>query len=134
MLKYIHSLPHIMANEINKFLYWAPRILAILFICFVGMLSLDVFELSSDFWEIIVGLLIHNIPTFILIVLLILSWRREIVGAILFILFGIGYAIFMITAAVIFGSSWALVLSSVGIIGGPSILIGILFLINWRKK
>jgi len=65
---------------------------------------------------------------------LIISWRRELVGAISFILFGIVDAIFIITAALISGFSWVLALSSVGIIGGPALLIGVLFLISWRKK
>jgi hypothetical protein len=118
----------------HKFLYWIPRILAILFICFMAMFSLDIFELNLDFWGTVVGLLMHNIPTFILLALLIISWKFELVGAILFIFFGIVYAIFITIRAVTSGSSWLVALPTVGIIGGPALLIGILFLISWKKK
>ncbi|TFG23897.1 MAG: hypothetical protein EU533_02670 [Promethearchaeota archaeon] len=123
-----------MNDEINKLLYWTPRILAILFICFITLFSLDIFDMNLDFWGTVVGLLIHNIPTFILLFLLIISWRYELVGAILFILFGIVFAILILINAILSGFSLILLLSSVGGIGGPILLIGILFLISWRKK
>ena len=56
--------------KVNKFIFWTPRILAILFILFLAMFSLDVFESASGFGEILVGLFIHNIPAMILLVVL----------------------------------------------------------------
>ena len=76
----------------------------------------------------------HNIPVFILIAVLIASWKYEIVGGIAFIVAGLFYIggvlskIFMSTPHQWFMLSWSL------IIAGPAFLIGILFLINWKNK
>jgi hypothetical protein len=107
-----------------------PRILSIVFIVFLTLMSLDVISPELSLWQIITGLLIHNIPTLVMIIVLIVSWRHEIVGAIAFLLTGLLYII-MTTRAEI---AWYLALSWSIIIAGPAFLIGILFLINWFKK
>ena len=113
----------------NKFLYWTPRILSILLILFLALFSLDVFGNGYSFWETIAGLLIHNIPVFILTILLIISWKHELVGAITFILAGLLYIISTLTRV-----PWYLAVSWSMIIAGPAFLIGILFFINYKKK
>ena len=44
--------------KINKFIFWTPRILAILFILFLALFSLDVFDGNYGFWGTILGLFI----------------------------------------------------------------------------
>jgi hypothetical protein len=120
-------------RKVGKFTYWTPRILSILFICFLAMFSLDVFSPGLGFWQIALGLLMHNIPTLFLLAVLIVSWKHEIVGGIVFILAGFLYiAILMINA---FRNSfqWYMISWS-AMIAGPAFLIGILFLVNWFKK
>lgn len=118
-----------MEKKINRFVYWSPRILSIVFILFLGLMSLDVFSYELSFWQILVGLFMHNIPTFILLIVLIISWKYEIVGGITFILAGLFYII-MVSRTV----AWYLALSWSLTIAGPAFLIGILFMINWFKK
>jgi hypothetical protein len=113
-----------------KFIYWTPRILSILFIAFLAMFSLDIFEPGRSFWEIIVGLFMHNIPVFILIAVLIISWKKEIVGGVVFILAGLLYIFFDLHRS---RDISILFLESL-IIAGPAFLIGILFLIGWSNK
>jgi hypothetical protein len=117
-------------KKVGKFIYWTPRILSILFICFLAMFSLDVFGNGYSFWETFVGLLIHNIPVFILIAVLVISWKREIVGGIAFIFAGLFYiAMLMINQPFEwYKLSWILNIS------GPAFLIGALFLVGWYKK
>jgi hypothetical protein len=122
-------------KKINSFIYWTPRILAILFICFLAMLSLDVFEEGMSAGEITQGLLMHNIPVFILIAVLIVSWKYEIVGGIIFILAGLlymGMTVFATTRSG--GLPWYIALSWIVQISGPAFIAGILFFINWQKK
>ncbi len=109
-----------------------PRILSMIFILFLAMFSLDVFEGNYGFWGTALALFMHNIPSLALLVVLLISWKYEIFGGIVFILAGIAY-IFMTASRV---SEWYIVLSWSMIIAGPAFLIGILFLINWfgRKK
>ena len=116
-----------------KFLYWTPRILSIVFILFLSLFSLDIFDMKLDFWGTILGLFMHNIPVLFLLIILIISWKYEIVGGITFILAGVLYIARMLMTA--FGNSfeWYLVSWSL-IIAGPAFFIGILFLIGWFKK
>ncbi|MFH0906545.1 MAG: hypothetical protein V1824_04375 [archaeon] len=119
----------------NKFIYWTPRILSILFIVFLSLFSLDVFDIPSlSFWQIIVGLFMHNIPSIILIIILIIAWKSEIVGAIAFILAGLLYISQIIISGITSNNFEWYMLSYSLIIALPALLIGILFLIGWIKK
>lgn len=119
-----------MKHKINKFMFWLPRILSILFIAFLMLFSLDVFDMNVGFWGTLLGLFIHNIPALILLVVLIISWKHEWFGGIVFILAGLLYIIFAMKGA----PSIFLALSQGMIIAGPAFLIGILFLLNWQRK
>ncbi len=74
-------------------LFWAPRIIMILFILMISMMALDAFEGDQSIFKKIIGFIIHLIPTMVLIVVLFFSWRREWIGGIFFILLGILYLI-----------------------------------------
>ncbi len=118
-----------MEKKISKFVYWTPRILSIIFIFFLALMSLDVFSSELSFWETVVGLLMHNIPAFVLSVVLLISWKYEIVGGIVFILAGLLYIIILMRNPFEwYMLSWAIQ------IAGIAFFIGILFLIGWFKK
>src|SRR3989338_2731594 len=118
-----------MQNKINKFIHWAPRILSILFVLFLSIFSWDVISPELKWWELAVGLFMHNIPVFILAGIIAISWKREIVGGIAFILAGLLYITLLIMNRFEQDiTSWSLIIS------GPVFLIGILFLVNWFKK
>ncbi len=123
-----------MEKKTNKF-YWAPRILSIIFIGFLMLFSLDIFEMNLGFRETIIGLFIHNIPALILLAITVISWKYEIAGAIAFILFGLFY-IFRIAVSSALDSeiSWSTALAWSLTIAGPALLTGILFLACWFKK
>jgi glucan phosphoethanolaminetransferase (alkaline phosphatase superfamily) len=122
-----------MEKRINKFVYWTPRILSIIFICFLALFSLDVISSELSFWQIVVGLLIHNIPAFMLLIVLLISWKHEIVGGIVFILAGILYIVILLINILRNPSEWYMLFWALQI-SGPAFLIGILFIINWLKK
>ena len=109
-------------NKINKFIFWIPRILGILFILFLAMFSLDVFEGNYGFWGTVVGLFMHNIPAMILLIVLIISWKHELVGAVTFILAGFLYILILL----ITGFEWYMLLGILQI-SGIAFLVGILF-------
>lgn len=94
----------------KKVLYWLPRILSILFIAFISIFALDVF--SEPQWFL--ALIMHLIPSFILIALTIIAWKYERLGGFIFI---IGGFILLISSS--FEST---------IISIPIIIIGLLFL------
>lgn len=116
-----------------KLLHWTPRILSILFILFLAMFSLDVLDGNYGFWGTVLGLLMHNIPVFILTAVLIISWKYEIVGGIAFILAGLLYIILIGISTIndgfkLYMITWPLIISL------PAFVIGGLFLLNWKKK
>lgn len=120
-------------NKAKKILYLSPRILSILYICFLTLFSLDVFEPGMSAGEVALGLFMHNIPSIIMIVLLVIAWRKEIVGAVGYFCAGLLYIGFLIFNAVNSGLQWHLVILWIIIIAVPALLIGILFFINWEK-
>jgi hypothetical protein len=118
-----------MQNKMEKIVYWAPRVLGIIFILFLAMFSLDVFEEGKGLGQIASGLFMHNIPVFILAAILAVAWKREIVGAVAFITAGIFYIAMLLKS----GFEWYM-LSWILTISGPAFLTGGLFWIGWRKR
>ncbi len=114
-----------MKKRTQQFLYWTPRVVCILFASFLSLFALDVFEGGFGFPKVILALLIHLIPVFLLIISLLVAWRLEWVGAILFVALAVGYV-------VLSGGRENLI--AYIIISGTSLLIGILFLLNWLYR
>lgn len=122
-----------MKKKINKFIYWTPRILSLLFICFLALFSLDVISPDLSPGQIVLGLFMHNIPVFILLIVLLISWKREIVGGVVFILAGALYVVMILMNIFRNSFEWYM-LSWVLTIAGPAFLVGALFIVNWLKK
>ena len=114
-----------MKRPVKRLLFWAPRILCILFAVFVSLFALDVFGEGYGFWGTILALLIHLIPTGVILIVLAISWRWEWVGGILFIALGVLYMVMFRGRA-----HWSAYL----VISGPLFLVGVLFLINWLYR
>jgi len=111
-----------MSQTVKKILFWAPRILGVLIAIFVSLFALDVFGAGYNFWETIVALAMHLIPTAIILVILAVAWRWEWVGGILFIALGVFYITLFWDPSR---------LPAYLMISGPLFLVGILFLFNW---
>jgi len=106
----------------NQVLFWAPRIMCILFAVFLSLFALDVFSEGYGFWETILALLIHLVPTYIVLVVLVFAWLWVWFGASLFAALGVFYII----------SAWGrFPFVTYLTISGPLFLAGILFLANW---
>jgi hypothetical protein len=120
-----------MSHLSKRILYWAPRALSILFIAFLSLFALDVFGQQLGFWQTVLALTMHLIPSFVLIAALILAWRWEWIGAVLYAAAGLLYVVWVVSMSrpVPPGMRfiWALT------IAGPAFLIAGLFLADWRK-
>jgi hypothetical protein len=115
-----------MIRPFKQLLFWTPRILGILFALFLSIFALDVFGAGYGFWGTLLALFMHLIPVFVLLIGLALAWRWEWVGALMFIGFSVWYLVI----------SWSPVPAAANLVGvwpiaGPSLLIGILFLLDW---
>jgi hypothetical protein len=123
-----------MEKKISKFVYWTPRILGIVFVLFLALFSLDVFDGNYGFWGTALALFMHNIPSLVLLIVVIVAWKRELVGGIAFILAGLLYTCMCVIRYIMSTPTEWYMLSWSMIIAGPAFLIGILFLIGWYKK
>ncbi len=110
-----------------KLLRWTPRVLSILVILILLLFSLDVFD-GGPFHLVWLGFLIHNIPTIVLIVLTILSWKKPLFGAISLMLVGLVFILYMVI------NQGADSLYPILTIGLPLMITGILFLVLHLKK
>ena len=117
----------------KKVLYWFPRILSIIFILFLSLFSLDIFDSCNGFFDCALGLFMHNIPSIILLIILIISWKHEIVGGIVFILAGALYMGMILVRMLANPFEWYMLSYSM-IIAGPAFLIGVLWILNWKNR
>jgi len=111
-----------MTRGARSFLYWMPRLLGIGLTVFVGLFALDVFDLPGRWWQAILALLVHLLPVYVLVIILVIAWRRPWVGAIFFSLFAVVYLV-----ATGGQQHWTAYL----LLCGPLLLDGLLFLGDW---
>lgn len=111
----------VLKRPVKQLLFWSPRVLTILFAGFLSLFALDVFGEGYGFWGTVVALFMHLIPTWIVLVVLGISWRWEWVGAFLFVALGLFYAYVALGRGHL---DWVLVIS------GPLFLVGGLFLVH----
>jgi hypothetical protein len=123
-----------MKTSIRVF-HWLPRIICILAILFVSLFAADAFASGLTIWQQLGGFLIQLIPSFILLAFLIVAWKWEFIGGIIFVVIG------LVTSPLVFmlnhnrnqlsiGAS----LKNVLMITFPFIIVGVLFIISNSLK
>jgi hypothetical protein len=110
--------------RLAKIIHWAPRVAALLIIFFVGLFSLDVFGTGAPPLEVLVGFLMHNIPSILMLLLLIIAWKRPVVGFVAFLLAGAAFAAFFVRDIYALPNLVLFVL--------PILLIASLFYADWQ--
>ncbi len=121
-------------NKSSKILYYTPRILCIIAILFISLFALDAFETGHSIWEKIIAFLIHLIPSFILTILLIIAWKKELLGGILFLIIGIGSSPFLFKLNYNMNHSIWLSLGIIFMITIPFAAVGILFIMSHYRN
>jgi len=119
-----------MSNFSKRTLFWAPRALSILFIAFLSMFALDVFDENLGFWKTLVALAIHLVPSLVLIGALVVAWRWEWIGALVYLAAGALYVVTLLPHPL---PPLTIKLQRIAAIALPAIVIGTLFLANWLK-
>ena len=110
--------------RLAKIIRWAPRVASIMIIFFLTLFSLDVFDGSASWLEMLGGFIMHSLPSIVLILLLIFAWKRPLVGFWAFLIFGVLFGlrfvrdIYSITNMLFFVF--------------PFLLISGLFYIDWK--
>ncbi len=119
-----------------KLFHWLPRILCILAILFVSVFALDAFGPGLTIWQQLKAFFMHLTPSFILIGLLVVAWKWELTGGIIFTVIG------LVMSPVIFLHNYRVNHYSIGqsmsvilMISFPFVVVGVLFIIShFRKK
>ena len=107
----------------QKFIYWSPRILSILFIIFLSVFALDVFGAYSG-WDLAVALFMHLLIPIALLIALIFAWRFDIVGIAAFLAFAAYY---------VYEAGWNRDWTVYAVIVAPALIISLLFWLSWRQ-
>ena len=85
-----------------KVIHWLPRIICILGILVISFAALDAFKPGLTIWQQVGAYLMHLIPFFISIALLIVAWKWEFIGGIIIALSGFVVGGFFIIAGILF--------------------------------
>ena len=83
-----------MKNNLRKIILGLSILLAV----FISLFALDVFE--QEKW--LLALIIHLIPTYVVVILTVIYWKKEFLGGILWLILGIFFMIMSPEALVIY--------------------------------
>jgi len=123
-----------MEKSISLF-HWLPRIICILAILFVSMFALDAFAPGLTIWQQIGGFLIHLIPSYILLAMLIVAWKWEYSGGITFTITGLAFcvSVFLLNHN---RNQFSVAQSAVNalLVAFPFVIVGVLFIVSYKKK
>ena len=119
-----------------RIIYWLPRIICICAIALVSMFAFDSFAPGNTFMQNAGALIMHLIPSFLLVAFLIFAWKWEMIGGIIFVLLGAGLSPFLFMHNYRMNNSVGATMGILLLITFPFILVGILFIIShvMRKK
>lgn len=123
-----------MEKSIRLF-HWLPRIICILAILFISMFAVDAFAPGLTIWQQIGGFLIHLIPSYILLAMLLVAWKWEYSGGITFTITGLAFcvAVFLLNHN---RNQFSVAQSTINalIVAFPFVIVGVLFIVSYKKK
>jgi hypothetical protein len=98
--------------------------LGILAILFISLFALDAFEPGLTLWQQLGAYLMHLIPSFIL---LLIAWKREMLGGIIFLVLGLVLSPVIFTLNYNMNHSVWMRLGVIAVITFPFLITGALF-------
>jgi hypothetical protein len=109
----------------KEYQIWIPRVLTVLISCFLSIFAFDVFDSKESFIRIILGLLIHLIPTFLMLIAFLFSFKNKSIAGFGMVFLGIVFTLFFNTY-----ESWI----NFALISLPVLLAGALYLLVKENK
>lgn len=104
----------------SSLMIWGARALHIAGILFISMFALDVLGADAPVTRIILGLLVHLIPSFVLLGLFVLAWFFPAIGGAILVIAGLSPLVLLSNPV------WVNLT-----LGGPFIVAGLLYLGGW---
>jgi len=117
-----------------KIIHWTPRILCIIAILFISLFASDAFGHGGGFWKELGDFIIHLIPSFILLVFLLIAWKWELIGGIVFSVIGLVMTPIVYSHNFAMNQNVGMSLIIIASITFPFIVIGVLFIISHYMK
>lgn len=74
-----------MAITNRNIIHWLPRILGLLYAVFLSLFAFDVWGTGSQWWQELAAFLVHLLPVYFIVAVLVVAWRNTRLGGILFI-------------------------------------------------
>ena len=116
-----------MTRSTRRAIQWASRLLGIAFTLFISLFAFDVFAHGQSILRALPAFFMHLIPSFVLLLIVVLAWRWAWIGA-------AGSA-----ALCILFLSWNYTIrhnvpAAVAIIAGPLLLMTVLYLWSWVMR
>jgi uncharacterized membrane protein (GlpM family) len=118
------------STPLSSAIRWAARILCALAVAFISLFAFDVFSEGAGIGQKIAAFLLHMIPSFALIIALIVAWKRELVGGIIITLVGLAGTMFVYSLNERRSQSASTGLRAAALIGAPFVIAGILFIVS----
>jgi len=115
--------------------HWLPRIICILAILFISMFALDSFSSERTFWQNTAAFLMHLIPSFVLLAILIVAWKWEKIGGTILIIVVVvlSVSVFNLNYNQRHFTLWQSI-RNVSILCLPFVIAGILFILSHSAK
>lgn len=117
-----------------RILHWMPRIICIIAILFISKFAMNAIESYLTIWQQVLLLLVHLIPAALLVGLLVIAWKWELPGGILFTLIGFTLAPIIYQHNYNMDQSMGMSLGFVMLFALPLVIIGILFILSFVKR
>ncbi len=121
-------------KESTKIFHWLPRIICMLAILFISLFAADAFSPGLTIWQQLGAFIIHLIPSFILLAVLIIAWKWEYVGGIIFIIIGLGLSPIVFMHNYKMNDSIWMSIFIILIITIPFVIVGVLFIVSGYLK
>ena len=118
----------------KSLIHWIPRVLCILTILFISLFAADAFSPGLTIWQQLGDFVIHLVPSFILLAFLIVAWKWELVGGIIFIVIGLALSPLIFIHNYNMNHSVAMSLGIILMITFPFVVVGILFITSHSMK
>jgi len=108
-------------GRLQRAAFLAPRAVCIAVSAFLALFALDAVSESQGWWASVIGVAIHLVPSFVVLAVLALAWRRDLLGA--GIMLALAMAYLLMAAGKVPAAGQAA-------IAGPLIAVAALFLMS----
>lgn len=107
----------------SQVILWAPRVVGIGLAVLLGLFAADVLISNHGILGTLVALVMHLIPSLLVLALVLIGWRHQGIAAMAFVALAVFYAATMAERF-----AWIV------LVAGPLVIVSALFFLSWWAK